>query len=504
MSLTEIARSSTRVRKAITAVLLTLCLAGTLVPTANAAVTEPRLRLLAPNKEVTLYRYGPGESVYLDLGVLIGALDAPFELRATRPDYTQPAQLHQVLYGQGGQTQLRALDPSFLDGWLGLADFFNVTFHDDTGAAVSTTSMTFCPGSYDRQRLNDGGPDVPTYPSGCFSNPFTKGAIWGVDAGWAVSTTDYGSGQIDLPNGLYQVAIRIPDTYIQTFAIDPAYSSAQMTVRIKTYPDFSCPPRCARDAANQPGTMQASAVPVDGSPPPSALPDLVALPSWGIAVENRRDRSLLSFGATVWNSGAAPLVVEGFRREGQPVMDAYQYFYEGDQVVGKAPAGELVFDDRDGHDHWHFKQFAAYSLLDAELNDVRVSRKEAFCLAPTDAIDLTLPDADWNPGLIGLTSACGGPNSMWTRETLPLGWGDTYFQGLPGQSFWITKLPNGTYFIKVEANPGGQLQESTATNNVELREIIISGSPGHRRVEVPLWNGIDTEVNMRPGKGGIG
>ena len=131
---------------------------------------------------------------------------------------------------------------------------------------------------------------------------------------------------------------------------------------------------------------------------------------------------------------------------------------------------------------------------------MRRSRKEAFCLAPTDAIDMTLPGARWNPGSIGLATACGGPNSAWTREILPLGWGDTYFQGLPGQSFWITNLPNGTYFIKTEANPGKMLYETTASNNVELREITIRGRAGARRVTVPPWNGIDTEA-PRPGRG---
>lgn len=42
--------------------------------------------------------------------MLVAALDAPFELRARRPDYTQPPVLDQVLYGPGGQTELSALD----------------------------------------------------------------------------------------------------------------------------------------------------------------------------------------------------------------------------------------------------------------------------------------------------------------------------------------------------------------------------------------------------------
>ena len=75
----------------------------------------------------------------------------------------------------------------------------------------------------------------------------------------------------------------------------------------------------------------------------------------------------------------------------------------------------------------------------------------------------------------------------------PSGWGDTYYQGLPGQSFDVTDLPNGTYFIKVQANPGGHLFESNMANNVRLRKVILGGRPGHRTVQVPPWHGIDTE-----------
>jgi hypothetical protein len=79
------------------------------------------------------------------------------------------------------------------------------------------------------------------------------------------------------------------------------------------------------------------------------------------------------------------------------------------------------------------------------------------------------------------------------REVLPTGWGDTYFQGLPGQSFNITDLPNGTYYIAVEANPLGLLHERRTDNDVELREIRLGGTPGARTVTVPPWHGIDTE-----------
>ena len=145
------------------------------------------------------------------------------------------------------------------------------------------------------------------------------------------------------------------------------------------------------------------------------------------------------------------MVVEGFRRPGTSIMNAWENFYDASgTAVGRARVGTLKYDARPGHEHWHFQQFATYQLLDANKSSIVYSDKEGFCLAPTDAIDLAIPGADWNPGQLGFGgTVCGDQNSLWTRETLPTGWGDTYFQGLPGQSFNITALPNGTYFIAI-------------------------------------------------------
>ncbi len=223
------------------------------------------------------------------------------------------------------------------------------------------------------------------------------------------------------------------------------------------------------------------------------MPDLIPLPSFGIGVRHRNSGDWLSFGANVWVDGPSPLVVEGFRREDEPLMDAYQYFYDGDQQVARARVGSFEYDARHGHTHWHFKQFATYELLEADKTTAVISEKEAFCLAPTDAIDLLTENAEWRPWLEGLSTACGGPEALWVREVLPVGWGDTYYQGLPGQSFDVTDLPNGTYYVKVQANPGGHLYESNMANNVRLRKVILGGRPGHRTVRVPPWHGIDTE-----------
>jgi hypothetical protein len=76
---------------------------------------------------------------------------------------------------------------------------------------------------------------------------------------------------------------------------------------------------------------------------------------------------------------------------------------------------------------------------------------------------------------------------------MPVGWGDTYFQQIAGQSFDISKVPNGTYYIEVVANPLKLLHESDTSNDVSLRQVILGGRAGHRTVRVPAVNGIDPE-----------
>lgn len=227
------------------------------------------------------------------------------------------------------------------------------------------------------------------------------------------------------------------------------------------------------------------------APADDTTPDLVALPAWDIQVTQQGSRDFIAFSATVWNAGPAPLLVEGYRRPNEAVMDAWQYFMRGDEVVGRQRVGTFEYDARPGHQHWHFQQFATYSLLDASRQQVELSKKEAFCLAPTDAIDMTVRDAEWQPGSTGLSTTCGDRSAIWIRETLETGWGDTYGQFLPGQALNITDLPNGTYFVAVEANAAGLLFENDTSNDRALRRIVLGGHPGHRTVTVPPWHGID-------------
>ncbi|MFJ8923010.1 lysyl oxidase family protein [Streptomyces sp. NPDC102415] len=232
------------------------------------------------------------------------------------------------------------------------------------------------------------------------------------------------------------------------------------------------------------------------SVPDVPKPDLRSLPAYGITIgegdADAPDRDYLAFSANVWNAGPAQLVVDGFRKPGNELMDAYQYFYDASgKQVGYTPTGTMEWDPRPGHEHWHFTDFASYRLLKADRKETVRSGKEAFCLANTDAVDYTVKNANWHPDNTDLSTACGQENSISVREVLDVGSGDTYTQDLPGQSFDITGLPNGTYYIQVLANPENRLKETDLGNNSALRKVVLDGKPGARTVKVPKHDLVD-------------
>ncbi|MFI1869754.1 lysyl oxidase family protein [Streptomyces jumonjinensis] len=230
-----------------------------------------------------------------------------------------------------------------------------------------------------------------------------------------------------------------------------------------------------------------------GVPADAPKPDLRALPAWDIGIDPAREgepagRDHLAFASTTWNAGPAPLVVDGFRKPGKGLMDAYQYFYDAQgEQIGYAPSGTMEWDPRDDHMHWHFTDFAAYQLLKADKKEVVRSDKEAFCLASNAAVDYTVQDANWHPTSTDLSTACasGEPEALSVRQALEIGSGDTYPSAFAGQSFDITDVPNGTYWIKVVANPQKRLHETSLDNNTALRKVVLGGEPGARTVQVP-------------------
>jgi lysyl oxidase len=467
--------------------LLTTVLASltflTVVPPAVAA-DPPTVRVFAASTDVTTER-GRGAFVFVDPGIWVASVGGAFELRATRPDYDTSPGLVQTDATTGAV--LRTLPAELLEGWSGLSNFFHVRVRDVDGNVVFRQDLSFCPNSYYRARLSDDGPLNSVYPYICGGNPFTRGAVWGIDDQWAVSAlSDFGIGFVAERRN-YEMRVRIDPAWVEALAIAPENAEANVNIHAV--------PRGTLAGASAPGRTapyeRAPRVPTVTNPDPQSLPDLIALPAWGVSTYHRKGRDFLAFNATEWNAGPGTLVVEGFRSMNQEFMDAFQYFFVDGAPTGRAPIGQLEFHRE--HYHWHFEEFTEYTFLDAASGQVAVSGKQSWCLANTDAIDLSVQNANWAAFSGDLFTMCGGPGALWIREVLDVGWGDTYAQFSPDQAFDITDLPNGDYYIRTTVNPTGSLFETNPDNNVEDRLVQLRGRPGARRVIVPPWHGIDTE-----------
>ncbi|MFD9002050.1 lysyl oxidase family protein [Streptomyces sp. NPDC059582] len=523
--------------------------------TAEAATPgKPQLRLIAAANSVTLDRWEGEPGVYLDLGTYVTVDNAPLELKVTRKSYKDPVVAQQILRN-GTRTQTKTLPAGLVKDFSGLPGFLEVSVRNAAGQEVSRNKGSFCPNNASG-RLRPDAPATSHYPESCPTNPFTLGSVWGVEKGWASnsSTVDYDK-PVDLPAGEYTAKVSVAKKYRDLFGIPDDSPTIKVTVRQQsnegggqgltadrgahsTHSGHSAP---AAGPAHQHGPRGADAPTpaalshaledrglahhlgdgpghTDGSRIAPALtagaerpsgpagvpanvpkPDLRSLPAWDIAITDGEDgdvpgKDYLAFSANVWNAGPAPLVVDGFRSPGKDLMDAYQYFYDANgKQVGYTPTGTMEWDPRIGHEHWHFTDFASYRLLSADKTEEVRSGKEAFCLANTDAIDYTVKNANWHPYNTDLSTACGQQNSISVREVLDVGSGDTYTQYRPGQSFDITGLPNGTYYIEVIANPEKRLQETNLGNNVALRKVVLGGTPDARTVTVPPHDLIDAK-----------
>ncbi|MET9310475.1 lysyl oxidase family protein [Kribbella sp. NPDC003505] len=447
---------------------------------ASSTADRPPVKLVAGSTNVTLENvedYG----VDLDLGTHLVAGNAPLEVRATRATYNSAVVATQYVHGK----PVRTLPKGLVTDFSGLGKFLHVTLIDAAGKKVLDKDQGICLNG-DGSRTRPDAPATSPYPDSCTANPFTQGAVWGLQTGWSART--YGGGDpVQLAVGKYKATITVNKAYRDFFKIPAKESAVTLNVTVRKSEGPAAKQAMAGRATPKPNATRPTG---RASVPHGPKPDLRAVPAWGIQIATGdagtpdANKDFLQFSATVWNAGPSPLVLDGFRRQGKDLMDAYQYFYNAQgKQVGYQTTGTMEWDGRDGHNHWHFTDFARYSLLNAKQTEVVRSQKEAFCLAATDSIDYTVKNANWHPDNTDLHTACGDHGSLSVREVLDVGSGDTYEQTLPGQSFDITNLANGTYYVQVTANPEHRLFESSTKNNVALRQVVLGGTKHHRTVK---------------------
>lgn len=453
------------------------------LPTASNAVgSAPGIRVAAVIPQVTAVRWGEDPYLYVQAGLYAAATNGPFQLDARRRS-------------DGGVTvsfqgkPLRTPRPVQMES--GVPGFFAVTLENARGRTVADQAVDFCPGGwYGQARVDASGPDNPTYPFVCGTS-LTRATVWGIDKGWATPLSFAFDG-LSIPDGEYTATLAVASTYVRQLGLDPSAVSATVHLTVVTeIPDWCDPDVPCRSAerastrteAGPLGVRTAERDGTQGLDGAGRLPNLAALPAHSLWVENDGEgHDQLGFGATFWNAGPGPLVVEGFREGAADVMPATQFLYEDGRPVSSSVVGQFAFDRREGHDHWHYDDAAQYDLLDATGSQVLRSGKQSFCLAPTDPVDLTLPGAQWQPDRLRLWSSCSGEDAIWLREVLPAGWGDTYYQGVAGQSFDITALPNATYQLRVTTNPANRILETRYDDNTARVSLTLGGTPGARTV----------------------
>lgn len=165
-------------------------------------------------------------------------------------------------------------------------------------------------------------------------------------------------------------------------------------------------------------------------------------------------------------------------------------------------AGDGLFEFASCHNHYHFRHYALYELIDPDTGFVWKAAKRGFCMLDTD------PNPQWlggptpgppqyrNCGAVGVAG----------NQGISAGWADTYNLHLGGQYFVLDGgdgqpvVPPGDYLLRITVNPPfvakrrepcpfrdsngfcHQLPESNYDNNIGQTTINIPNRPGRTGV----------------------
>lgn len=125
---------------------------------------------------------------------------------------------------------------------------------------------------------------------------------------------------------------------------------------------------------------------------------------------------------------------------------------EGELYVGRPEDDPDAFEYAACHEHFHFKGFAEYRLLDGEGAVVREGHKQAFALIDYEAMSLDAVPAKF-------------PTHTGEQGISP-GWLDVYDAYLDCQWVDITELAPGDYQLEIEVNPERVFEESDYDDNL--------------------------------------
>ena len=183
---------------------------------------------------------------------------------------------------------------------------------------------------------------------------------------------------------------------------------------------------------------------------------------------------------------------------------------DADLVVGdpNEHVNDGLFEFASCHNHYHFRHYAVYELVDPRTGQVWRAAKRGFCMEDTERVKNYTGVVDNKPRFRNC-GAIGIPGN----QGISKGWTDIYVWKLGGQYFVLDggdgqpPVPPGDYVIRITVNPGfvptagepcryadpnrpgvcHQLPESDFENNVSQITVTIPDHPGRQGVG-PLKN----------------
>ncbi len=208
------------------------------------------------------------------------------------------------------------------------------------------------------------------------------------------------------------------------------------------------------------------------APANQLLPDLHVLQAnltgWTYSANNE-----IRFSTGMANGGQGPFELNGTTTKidngnGSFSHVVNQTIYWDDATTTTQVAGTFTYHET--HGHTHFDDFAVARLrirpTDQSVGGiVALGPKTSFCLIDIVRYDKTLTGSPAN----------GVYSCSKTKQGISVGWNDVYSSGLEGQSISIVGVPNGDYWLEVEADPQDHILENNEVNNVTRIAITISG-----------------------------
>jgi hypothetical protein len=220
--------------------------------------------------------------------------------------------------------------------------------------------------------------------------------------------------------------------------------------------------RVARAAAV--ALLACAAAPASAGAATTLYPDLRTLPPRDLRFDtvtyNGVTSKVLRFSNTAWNAGQGALELHGSWTGDSSISQ--RLYDDAGGWSSVTVSNDFIFHQ--GHNHFHFEDFAEYELwtkaeFDAWVASGRsvgrakkLGEKTTFCIMDTGLVQ-SLPGSP----RAAVYSQCGA-----SVQGMSVGWGDTYGWSLPEQ--WIdlngSFLADGSYVLRSVADPRNKLHES--------------------------------------------